>query len=280
MIKKIKKLLKNIFKTDYSNALHADETDAIIASMAGNYEDASNVDDYLSADEKRVLSKAIKYGALNRGRDGSVKHTGQIGTADTITSLITSSKGDLNITVTRGDVIHGPGVVLPYVLFGLQGVSTNFSSAIKPYLPAGISLTSATRTSGNMVLTFSNSDTVTISMSGLISYGEFLESMNANYFTCKYIRYEVAEDANRMAQQREQISFGTLSALGKQTANQLMPRSRVMSGDFNKGITNLLFPEQKIVSDFSFVQGIIPVASYSIAWDVFMASRLNLNEKV
>ncbi len=265
-------------------ALHAGGLDALLDEMASDYESANF--EGLDADEKRVLKKlaiknpAVVQTAATRQRSGAIQHYGQIVNPETITSLIVNSVGDLNITVTRtGVAINSP---LPYVLFGLQGLTTSFVSALRPYLPSGTTCV-ATTSAGNIVLTYTsglNVDVVTISMSGLISYAEFLQTMNQNYFATKYIRYEIADDANRIAQQSEQISFGTLSALGAQNANQLMPRSRVMSWDYNKGITNLLMPEQEIVSDFSFVQRIIKIEGYAIAWDVFMSKRINLNKAV
>lgn len=255
----------------------------LLADMTEDFDNSNFDDSGLSADEKRVMQKLMSSpsfrSARQRQSNGSIKHYGSVVSPDTITSLITNSKGDLNITVKRTGVTIN--AKLPYILFGLQGLPTKFLSAIKPYLPAGVTISSATIATGDLVITYvegANSDTVNVSMSGLISYGEFLEAMNQNYFKTKYIRYEVADDANRLSQQAEQISFGVLSALGAQQANQMMPRSRVMSWDYNKGITNLLMPEQKITADFSFVQNIIKVDGYSIAWDVFMSERTNLNK--
>lgn len=210
-----------------------------------------------------------------------VKMYGQIGNPDTITSLVTQSKGDLNITVLR--VTANLAVPLPYILFGLQGFSSSFQSTLKPYLPSGVTCTATnSATTGNMVLTYTDgivTDTIQISLSGgLISYSEFLQSMNQNYFKTKYVRYEVADDANRLSQQSQMINFGLLSALGQKNANQLLVRSRIQSWTYQKSITELLMPEQKITSDFSFVQNAIAVASYSIAWDVFMSDRVNLNK--
>lgn len=251
--------------------------DGLLNEMSGDFESSN----FENADEKMVPASA-QAAPTTRQRGGAIQHYGQVGSTDTITGLIVASKGDLNITVKRVgvNIVDTP---LPYILFGLQGLSTNFFSALKPYLPAGVSVKSVSTADGNLTIEYQKTgveltDKIIVSLSGLISYGEFLQAMNQNYFKAKYIRYEVAEDSYRLSQQSEQIQFGLLSALGAQSANQLMPRSRQMSWDFNKGITNILMPEQKITADFSFIQNIVAVNEYKIAWDVFMSERVNLNK--
>ncbi len=280
---------ENFLLKQYEGLNMATKLDELIDEMSEDYE-ASNFDahDALNADERRVFAKMLPKlqakglvsTSSSRGRGGHIQHYGQVASPDTITNLITNSVGDLNITVKRKSIAIDS--TLPYILFGLQGFSSNFTSTLKSFLPSGVTATVANNSVGDMVITYVsglNTDTVEISLAGgLISYAEFLQAMNQNYFTTKYIRYEVADDSNRLNQQSQMVNFGLLSALGAKNANQMLIRSRVMSWDYNKGITNLLLPEQKITSDFSFVQNIIKVDEYEIAWDVFMSSRVNLNK--
>lgn len=200
-----------------------------------------------------------------------------------INHLMTTSKGDLNITVTRetGNIAFP----LPYILFGLQGFSSSYISTIKAYLPAGVLMVaSVDPATGDVLLTYTlgaNVDITRISLTGSqISYSEFLQSMNQNYFKTLYIRNEYQNNANLLSSVSQTINFGLLSALGMKNANNLLPRSRRLNDDYQTFIINLFLPEQKITADFSFVQNAIrdvnqPVV---IAWDVFMSDRENLND--
>jgi len=198
-----------------------------------------------------------------------------------IQELMTRSKGDLNITVTRNS--NNLAFALPYILFGLNGFNSNYISTIKQYLPAGVTMTaSVVAATGDVLLTYTDgigTDTVTLSLTGsLISYSEFLQNMNSNFFKSMYIRQEYPNDANLLSAKSQPINFGLLSALGMKNANTLLPRSRSLNSDFKDYIINLFISEQKITSDFSFVQNIIQTnAAYSIGWDVFMSDRTNLN---
>lgn len=201
------------------------------------------------------------------------------GTPSYINLMMTQSKGDLNITISRATAnIAFP---LPVVLFGLQGFASSYISMIKQYLPAGTTMVATTSANGDVLLTFTqgaNVDIVTITLTGSqISYSEFLQSMNQNYFKTRYIRQEYVNDANLLSAVSQTINFGLLSALGSKNQNSLLPRSRRLNSDYQTFIVNLFLPEQKITSDFSFVQNIVAVAGQTIAYDVFMSDRTNLN---
>jgi len=199
-----------------------------------------------------------------------------------INDLMTRSKGDLNITVTR-ESINIVGVKLPYILFNYNGLSSNFASTMQNYLPSGVTMTAASEAgTGDMILTYTAPgplvDTVRISLTGSqISYSEFLQSMTSNYFATRYIRQEYQNDSNLLLGVSQTINFGKLSALGAKGANNLLPRSRRLNDDYQTFIVNLFLPEQTVTTDFSFVQKILAVADYTIAWDVFMSKRINLN---
>lgn len=201
------------------------------------------------------------------------------GSPSYINKLMTESCGDLNITVTRASAnIASP---LPVVLFGLQGLASNFASMIKQFLPSGTTLVCSTDTNGDILFTYTsgaNVDIIRVTLTGSqISYSEFLQSMNQNYFKTRYIRQEYVNDANLLSAVSQPINFGLLSALGAKNQNTLLPRSRRLNSDFQTFIVNVFLPLQKITSDFSFVQNVIAVANQTIAYDVFMAERTNLN---
>jgi hypothetical protein len=205
------------------------------------------------------------------------------GSADYIRGLMTAGFGDINITVSRATVtIATP---LPYILFNVNGLSSSFKSTIGQYLPSGTTVVaSSDPATGDLLLTFTNganSDVVRISLTGSqISYTEFLQNMNQNFFKTRYIKQSYVNDANLLLATSQQIQFGLLSALGSKNANNLLPRSRSLTTDYQPFNINLLLPEQKVTADFSFVQNILNVANTTIGWDVFFSARTNLNSKL
>lgn len=205
-----------------------------------------------------------------------------LGSPNFVHNIIANSKGDLNLTVTR-ESINIVGVTLPYILFDSNGFPSNFISTLKQFLPSTVTVAATVDApTGDVLLTYTAPgplvDIVRISITGgTISYSEFLNNMNTNFFKTNYIRQEYPNDSNLLSAVSQTINFGKLSALGMNNKNQLLPRSRRLPSDFKDYIVNLIIREQDITTDFSFVQGIIPVAGYIVAWDIFMSDRTNLN---
>jgi hypothetical protein len=220
-------------------------------------------------------------GGGSYARNGATsKNSPEYGSKGYINQMMTTSKGDLNITVTRATA--NIASVLPYILFGLNGFNSSYISTLRDYLPSGTTVAATVdATTGDVLLTYTsgaNIDIVRLSLTGsLISYSEFLQSMNTNFFKTRYIRQEYPNTSTLLLGVSQPINFGLLSALGMKNANNLLPRSRRLNDDYQTFIINLFLPEQKVTSDFSFVQNIIAVADYTIAWDVFMSDRVNLN---
>lgn len=215
-------------------------------------------------------------------KDGTIsKSAPTFGSPSFINQMMTQSKGDLNITVVRET--NNIPQALPYILFDLNGYQSSYVSTMKSYLPSGVAMVASTEAvTGDVLLTYTSAgplvDVIRITLTGSqISYSEFLQSMNSNFFKTRYIRQEYVNDANLLQAVSQTINFGLLSALGMKNANNLLPRSRRLNSDYQTFIINLFLPEQKITSDFSFVQKIVAVAGQTIAWDVFMSDRTNLN---
>lgn len=234
-----------------------------------------------------IVRKRDKLAAVGGGgpfaKPGTVnRNAPTFGSPSFINQMMTQSKGDLNITVTRETVLINAN--LPLVLFGLQGFQSSYNSIIKQYLPNNVTLVASTDpNNGDVLLTYTNSvgpvsDIIRISLTGSqISYSEFLQSMNQNYFSTRYIRQEYVNDSHLLSAVSQTINFGLLSSLGMKNQNSLLPRSRRLNSDYQTFIINLFLPEQKITSDFSFVQQMVPFAGQVIAYDVFMSGRKNLN---
>jgi hypothetical protein len=231
----------------------------------------------------RALSAIGGGGSFSR-QGGANATPPAYGSADYIRGLMTAGFGDINITITRQTAnIAAP---LPYILFGLNGFSSSFISTLKQYLPGSTTVAaSSDPLTGDMLLTFTAPgplvDIVRVTLTGSqISYTEFLQNMNQNFFKTRYIKNSYINDSTLLLATSQQIQFGLLSALGSKNANNLLPRSRSLTTDFQPYNINLLLPEQKVTADFSFVQNIIAVANTTIGWDVFFSARTNLNEKL
>ena len=242
---------------------------ALLESMGGDFENSNF--------EKSNLSDVEVQGS--REANGVIKMYGQVGSPDTITGLITGSKGDLNLTVKRNSInIEAP---LPFVLFGLNDFQAKYVSTLKGFLPSGVTVTVASDADGNVVFTYTSGldvDTITVSFSGANNYTSFLQAMNQNYFKTKYMLVSISDEAQRLAAFSQTLNYGVLSALGAKAANQLMLRSRIMTWDFQKDRVNVLMPEQKVTADFGFVMNMIAVDEFTMGFDVYMSDRVNLNQ--
>jgi hypothetical protein len=231
----------------------------------------------------RAKLAAIGGGGSYAGTQAVSQAAPTFGSPSFINKTMTDSVGDLNITITR-ETSKVP-FNLPYILFDLNGYSSNYISTIRQYLPGGVTMTaSADPATGDVLLTYTdgvNTDIVRISLTGSqISYSEFLQSMNQNFFKTHYVRQEYQNDNTLLLQVSQTIRFGLLSSLGMKNANNLLPRSRRLNSDYQTNIINLFLPEQQITADFSFVQNIIRSgvdAPVVLAWDIFMSERTNMN---
>lgn len=232
----------------------------------------------------RAKLAAIGGGGSYAGNTPTSTAAPTFGSASFINKTMTDSVGDLNITITR-QTSKIP-FALPYILFDLNGYSSNYISTIRQYLPAGVTMVaSADPATGDVLLTYTdgggNTDIVRISLTGSqISYSEFLQSMNQNFFKTHYVRQEYQNDAQLLLAVSQTIRFGLLSSLGMKNANNLLPRSRRLNSDYQTNIINLFLPTQQITADFSFVQNIIQGIGETpviYAWDIFMSERTNMN---
>ena len=226
---------------------------------------------------------AIGAGGYAASQKGTSKAPPAFGGADYVHDVMTRGDGDLNITVTRASN-NIAGIPLPYILFNFNGFASSFISTLKQYLPTGVTVSaSSDPANGDMLLTYVApgplTDIVRVSLTGSqISYMEFLQNMTSNFFMTNFIRQEYPNDSNLLLAVSQTIRFGLLSAMGAKSENNLLPRARRLTSDYQTFIINLFLPEQKVTTDFSFVQNIIGVANYTIAWDVFFSKRTNLNK--
>lgn len=192
--------------------------------------------------------------------------------------LIASSKGDLNITVERKSI--NIDAKLPYVLFGSNDFSAGYLSTLAGYLPAGVAVAVST-SAGKVIFTYTqgaNVDVIEVAFTGNSNYVSFLQSMNQTYFKTRYVLYSIS-NVTFLDQFFEVVSFGVLTSLGMKNANQLSPNSRKLPSDFQDDRVNLIFPEQSVNPDFSFVQNFSKHVMV-INWDVFMSDKVSLNAKL
>lgn len=218
--------------------------------------------------------------------NGSVRTYGQQASPEIVGQLEMNSKGDVNITITRNseNILddNGNPVVLPVVLFGANDFSAKYVGTLTGLVPAGITYSIANSSTGDVVFTYvrtsdNATDTITVTNLGNISMVNFLASMNNNYFATNYMKLTIPNDSNIATQFAQPILYGLLSALGAKNFNQLIPRSRVHSWDYNTYILEVLMPSQKIVPDFQFVFYMTGGEGSYIGLDTFMSERGNLN---
>lgn len=249
------------------------------AIQNNQFENNSNFEadvQHLNSEEMGVLMNAVK------GRNGIVKNIGDNNAQGAIMDLVLSSKGDLNLTVTRVGVnINAP---LPFVLFGAADYTAGYVSTFNGLLqalPAGVTVAVSRSATGDVVFTYTdedeNSDTITVNNLGNINYAAFLAGMNQNYFKTKYMLVSISDETYNLTQFAQPLFYGLLSSLGNKQANQLVFRSRTNSWQFRKDRVEVVMPEQSIVPDFSFAMSIVPVNNFSIGFDIFMSERANLN---
>ncbi len=232
----------------------------------------------------RAKLAAIGGGGSYHGNEPVSQAAPSFGSSSYVNQTMAKSVGDLNITITR-ETSNIP-FALPFILFDLNGYTSNYISTIKQYMPAGVTMTvSVDAPTGDVLLDFSdgvNTDFIRISLTGSqISYSEFLNSMNQNFFKTFYIRQEYQNDSSLLLAVSQTIRFGLLSSLGMKNSNNLLPRSRRLNSDYQSFIINLFIPEQQVTADFSFVQNMIQGATTTtpvvLAWDIFMSERVNMN---
>ncbi len=266
------------------------ELDQLLANMGedSNFENNFNLDSkavsairQLAPQHQEAVLKTIASARQGQASKGIVSQVGQVNAGE-VHSLIAESVGDLNLTVTRkGTNIDAP---LPFILFGVNDLSADYSTTLRGLLsdlPDGTTLEVTTSKSGDLVFTYTkdeNSDTVTISNLGNISYKAFLASMNNNFFATKYVLISVSDEDSATSQFAKPLIFGLLSSLGLTGANQMIFRSRTNSWMFRKDRIEVILPEQKITPDFSFAMSIIKVDNFELGFDFFMSRRLNMNK--
>ncbi len=245
----------------------------------GNSSNFEQTFEKMNLNEQTAIMNAIQDNA------GIVKHIGDNNNQSAIFDIIQDSVGDLNLTITR--VSANINQNLPFILFGAADYTAGYISTFNGLLtglPGTISVAvSYSNLTGNVIFTYTDSDseasdTITVSNLGNINYAAFLASMNQNYFKTRYMLISISDENYNLTQFAQPLFYGELSSLGNKQANQLVFRSRTNSWQFRKDRVEVVMPEQKIVPSFSFAMSIIPVASFSIGFDIFMSDRANLNK--
>lgn len=259
----------------------------LLANLGSDFENSNfeqnnfNLSDARQVLQHPAVTKALQVHAA-QSSNGMIKHLGNSGdNSGAIHALVASSKGDLNLTVTRrGNSINAP---LPFIMFGANDLNAGYISTLNGLLgnlPPGTTVAVSTAANGDIVFTYVNgvsTDTVTISNLGNINYKAFLASMNNNYFKTKYMLVSISDENQNLIQFAQPLFYGLLSSLGMTQANQVVFRSRTNSWQYRKDRIELVMPEQKITPDFSFAMSIVAVDNFSMGFDIFMSDRVNLN---
>lgn len=255
---------------------HADD-DSILDELQESFETMNFDGNFDSKKEQGMFNLRVQK-VMNQIKTGSIRVPIASGGSDygansaVAQGLIASSKGDLNLIVTRKSTnIDGK---LPYALFGTNDFDAGYISTLKGFdLPVGTTF-AVSQNAGKVVFTYTqgaNVDVIEVEFQGLNNYVSFLKGLNTTFFKTRYILYSIG-DATQTSQLFNIINFGDISDLAKKAGNQLSPNSRKLPSDNLSDRVNLIFPETEINPDFSFVQQ-FNRTTMSISWDVFMSAR-------
>ena len=242
-----------------------------------NISDPNAIKQYL-AQQHQVMINMAKKTAQNRS----------LGSNDsgTITALKKNAVGIANLKVIRGTA--NIAAALPYVLFGQTALNGNFSSILKPFIPAVVTsyTTSIDPATGDLLFTYnaaSGTDIVRVTFQGLTTYSDMLQNSSTTYFSSAYTLYTVNDYTNGQSQFKNQILFGALSTLGKKDQNQLPIDAMIDTWDFRYDRANLLYPDQKMTNQFAFIDNIIPCptpdlftsggSGFIVTWNMFMSHK-------
>lgn len=247
-----------------------------------NISDPNAVRKHLALLHQLAMRTAAKAGSNSKGLGANDQST--------IVGLIVNSKGNATIKVIRGTAnITSP---LPYILFGYSAYQGNFSSLIKPYLPANIASFQVTtdQNTGDYLFTYTatagaggGTDVVRVNFEGLTTYSDMNANSATKYFATKYTLYTVNDYTNGQSQFKNNIVFGLLSTLGNKNQNQLSVDACIMTWDFRYDRANLLYPEQKCTNQFAFIDTIIPCpaadlftaggSGFIVTWNMYMSQQ-------
>ena len=208
---------------------------------------------------------------------------------------ISQSVGELVLIVTRSS--FSINAALPYGIWGsIYSQASSYGVVLQPYLPTGVTVTSA-NTNDGVLFTYTQGlavDTirVTVPTIGLISYLEVVNNLKTNYMSSCLAVFNCNAANNAPFLSNEQIydlqSGGLylqkVGATGDKSAELIIPTTR---RQLNNSIPNVIEiylrntpikAETVWVHQFPWVQPQEPPVPLVFQWTVFFSERFDANE--
>lgn len=211
---------------------------------------------------------------------------------------IVRSKGEYTIIVVRkGFKIKKD---LPYTIFGtiyLNG--QNFSTAVKDYLPVGVTCTSAI-VGDRIIFTYTEISTgfidkITIAVipNGIISYPQFLANLNTNYLKTELIYFcnnvvfpnqPILTVKQNQTIQAQPLFLQRLSGMSQKDIELITPISRKLPNNTITDIIELSMKRQDIraetvwIHKFAYIK-LTEKDTLVFYWQIVINDIINLNEE-
>lgn len=209
---------------------------------------------------------------------------------------IVRSKGEYTIVVARNGFRIKQD--LPYCLWGTMYLNGgNFATALKDYLPAGVTCNSAVN-GINIVFTYSdgvNTDTIAVFAipTGLVSYPEMLASLNTSYLKTELVYFcnntqvgnlpLLTPEQDKICQ-AQPLYLQKLGSTGSKDVELITPLSRRLP---NNTVTNVLEismrrqdikPQTNWVHKFAYLK-LTEKNLLVFYWQVIINDIINMNEE-
>ncbi len=209
---------------------------------------------------------------------------------------IVRSKGEYTIVVARNGFKIKED--LPYPIWGtLYLQSQNFATAVKDYLPAGVTCSSVV-SGENINLSYTdgvNTDTISIFAipTGLLSYPEMLTSLNTAYLKSELAYFcnntqvgnlPLLTDQQNKICQAQPLYLSKIGGLGNKGNELITPLSRHLPNNSVKDLIEVSLRKQDIMADTVWIHkfAYINMTEKSLLvfyWQIIINEIVNMNKK-
>lgn len=209
---------------------------------------------------------------------------------------IVRSKGEYTIVVIRNGFKITEA--LPYPIWGtlyLQG--DNYATAIRDYLPTGVTCTSAV-SNGAVILAYTqglNTDFIQIAAikSGLLSYSEMLTGLNTAFLKSELAYLCTNADVNNTpiltdsqikTLQVQPLYLSKIGGLSSKASELITPLSRAMPNNSVKDVIEISLRKQEIMPDTVWIHYFAWIAmteksKLHFYWQIIINEFVNMNQK-
>lgn len=210
---------------------------------------------------------------------------------------IVRSKGEYTILVKRNS--FRIKFDLPYCLWGTMYLSgQNFSTAVKDYLPVGVTCSSAIVANETIVFTYSdgvNTDKIIVQAipTSLVSYPELLANLNTSYMKTELVYFcnnakignpITLSAAQNNVLQAQPLFLQKLGSMGSKENELITPATRKIPNNTLPDVLELSMRKQDIraqtvwVHKFAYIK-LTEATKLLFYWQILFNDVVNLNEE-